>query len=103
MAQVTGSGISVCQPGSVRANPGIFTSATRQDVLSLAGLSSEMKSQHKQKPSQKMGGGEGECHTERETDRGKHLALMPLYEHLGQAKPEANSVPYLGLFSYKIQ
>lgn len=56
MAQVTGSGISVCQPGSIRANPGIFTSATRQDVLSLAGLSSEMKSQHKQKPSQKMGG-----------------------------------------------
>lgn len=57
MAQVTGSGISVCQPGSIRANPGIFTSATRQDVLSLAGLSSEMKSQHKQKPSQKMRGG----------------------------------------------
>lgn len=57
MAQVTGSGISVCQPGSIRANPGIFTSATRQDVLSLTGLSSEMKSQHKQKPSQKTGGG----------------------------------------------
>lgn len=61
VAQVTSSGIgvlpSMCQPGPIRANPGVFTSATRQEMPSLAGHSSEVQNQ-------KMGRG---CQAERET------------------------------------
>lgn len=85
-----GSGIgvlpSVCQPGPIRANPGVFTSATRQEMPSLAGCSSEIQSQEVGRGSQ--------AERQRNSDRGKHLALKPLYEQLDQAKPEAKILPF---------
>lgn len=88
MAQVTSSGIGVlpsaCQPGPTRANPGVFTSATRQEIPSLAGRSSEIQSQKMGVSSRKT-----EKLRQRQASGSEAFVRAP-----GQAKPEAKILPF---------